>query len=172
MEPHYRITLRAVEPADADFMFDVENDPDAWKYGDNIAPISRKLLRDYAMGYDADPFSARQLRLIVCDCRNGKQLGIADIYDISAIHHRGFAGIYILREFRKQGYAEEALNALSDYARNVLNLHKIWAHIEDGNIASEKLFIKCGFSKEASVSQWTCRADTYHDLLIFSKTFA
>ena len=44
-----RLILRAVEPIDADFMFEVENDPLAWRYSDTVAPLSRRQLRDYAL---------------------------------------------------------------------------------------------------------------------------
>ena len=60
-----RLHLRALEPSDADFMYEVENDAQAWRYSDTIAPLSRKILRDYALTYDADPFTAGQLRLII-----------------------------------------------------------------------------------------------------------
>lgn len=107
-----RLALRALEPTDADFMYDVENDSESWRYSDTVAPLSRKMLRDYALDYDADPFRAGQLRLIITDRQNGVPVGIADLYDISQRHRRAFAGIYIRPDFRGNGYAEEAVDAL------------------------------------------------------------
>ncbi len=57
------ITLRAVEPTDVDCLYIWENDPSLWPHGSTRAPLSRFQLSEYATGYDADPYSARQLRL-------------------------------------------------------------------------------------------------------------
>lgn len=144
-----RIKLRAVEPSDADFMYEVENDVEAWVYSDTIAPISRKNLRDYALGYEADPFSARQLRLIVTDM-DGGHLGIADLYDISPRHRNAFVGIYILPAHRHKGIACEVLNLLAEYSSEILGLEVLGAKIPESNSSSLQAFRKAGY-KEASV---------------------
>ena len=35
------IRLRALEPEDADMMYECESDPVAWRYSDYLAPMSR-----------------------------------------------------------------------------------------------------------------------------------
>ncbi|MDE5849776.1 MAG: GNAT family N-acetyltransferase, partial [Muribaculaceae bacterium] len=59
----YELRLRALEPEDADMMYDAESDEAAWRYSDYLAPMSLELLREYALTYDADPFRSGQLRL-------------------------------------------------------------------------------------------------------------
>lgn len=164
-----RLILRAVEPTDADFMFEVENDPLAWRYSDTVAPLSRHQLRDYAFGYDADPFSAGQLRLIILEKDTMLPVGIADIYDISPVHKRAYVGIYILKEKRGQNYASEALARLCDYASESLLLHSIWARIEEMNLPSEKAFEKAGFCHIATLPDWLCTKDGFTSVKIFSK---
>lgn len=148
------ISLRAPEPTDADFMYDIENDTDAWKYGDTVAPISRKMLRDYALSYNADPFGSGQLRLVACDSRTGDPVGLADLYDISQRHSRAFIGIYIRREYREKGYGRDTIDALCKYARKVLMISTLAAKISDDNPASLTLFSECGFSHAATLSDW------------------
>lgn len=38
MSEKQRLNIRALEPGDADFMYEVENDSSAWRYSDTVAP--------------------------------------------------------------------------------------------------------------------------------------
>ena len=60
-----KLRLRALEPEDAEMMYEAESDPAAWRYSDYLAPMSREMLREYALTYDADPLRSGQLRLII-----------------------------------------------------------------------------------------------------------
>jgi diamine N-acetyltransferase len=43
---HYQdIYLRALEPEDLDFLYQIENDSSIWQYGANKAPVSRFCLK-------------------------------------------------------------------------------------------------------------------------------
>ena len=154
-----RLHLRALEPDDADFMYEVENDAQAWKYSDTIAPLSRKILREYAETYDADPFSAGQLRLIITEEGKDKPVGIIDLYDVSHRHQRAFIGIYICKEYRGKGYAEETLELIEDYAHNNLHLHQLGAKVVDGQTASEELFKRRGFELKGVLDEWLSQPD-------------
>lgn len=149
-----KVKLRALEPADADFMFDIENDSQAWRYSDTVAPLSRRILRDYALGYDADPFRSGQLRLVVTDASFGTPVGLVDLYEISQRHSRAFIGIYILPAYRRKGYAHEAIKSLCNYASQILFLHQLGTRIGDDNPKSICLFEKCGFSLTATLPDW------------------
>lgn len=163
-----RIKLRGVEPIDADFMFDVENDSDAWEYSDTIAPVSRKIIREYALTYNADPFSACQLRLIIAEKDGNSPVGIIDLYEISAVHRRAFVGIYICPGYRNQGYAKEALNGLCSYASKKLRLRKLAAYIAAGNEYSKRLFSSVGFEEEATLKEWLDTTSGQKDVSIFT----
>ena len=166
------IRLRAVEPCDADFMYEIENDASAWRYSDTVAPLSRRILRQYALDYDADPFSARQLRLIVSVCRDDSWIpaGLVDLYEIDPVHRRAFVGIYILRDFRNMGVAGTALVILEKYASEVLNLRLLAAKVESDNHISLTLFERCGFSKVATLPEWFIhKDDSSSDMIIMTK---
>ncbi len=166
------IRLRAVEPSDADFMYEIENDEAAWRYSDTVAPISRRILRDYALDYNADPFAARQLRLIISvfKAESWYPAGTIDLYEIDPVNRNAFIGIYILPGFRHAGFAKEALHLIDQYARKVINLRFLAAKIESSNIVSLSLFKKCGFEEAAVIPEWfTCLDGTYRDLVITIK---
>lgn len=160
------ISLRAVEPEDADFMFEAEQDPDAWKYSDYVAPLSKELLTQYALNYDADPFRSGQLRLII-DYKN-TPIGIADIFDISTRHLRADTGIYILPTFRGRGFAKEALEMLSEFCKVRLGLHQITACISELNTAAECCYFSAGFRLTGMRPDWVRTPQGYESANIYA----
>lgn len=154
-----RLHLRALEPSDADFMYEVENDAQAWRYSDTIAPLSRKILRDYALTYDADPFTAGQLRLIITDKESNQPVGIVDLYEVSQRHQRAFIGIYICKEYRGKGYADETIQLIEEYAHNNLHLHQLGAKVEEHHKTAEKLFRNRGYGLKGSLEDWLSTPD-------------
>lgn len=167
-----RLHLRALEPSDADFMYEVENDAEAWRYSDTVAPLSRSALRNYALNYDADPFSAGQIRLIITEEGNNRPVGIIDLYEVSHRHLRAFIGIYICDKFRFQGYAAEAIKLIEEYSRNTLHLHQLGAKIEYGHSNAIKLFSSLGYKCCGRLEEWLSAPDgCYSDMLIYTKSF-
>lgn len=165
-----RLHLRALEPSDADFMYEVENDAQAWRYSDTIAPLSRKILRDYALTYDADPFTAGQLRLIITEEGSNIPVGIVDLYEVSQRHQRAFIGIYICKDHRGKGYAEETIELIEDYAHNSLHLHQLGVKVEEGYTLGEKLFESRGYQLKGTLEDWLSTPDgKYVGMKIYSK---
>lgn len=165
-----RLHLRALEPSDADFMYEVENDAEAWRYSDTIAPLSRRVLRDYALNYDADPFSAGQLRLIITEEGNNTPVGIVDLYEVSQRHMRAFIGIYICKEFRKRGYAEETISLIEEYAHNTLHLHQLGAKMEESNTRVVKLFSDLDYKCCGKLEDWLSAPNgKFSNMLIYTK---
>lgn len=55
-------------------------------------------------------------------------------------------GYLLLPQFYGQGYASESLKALITWAQNTHNIQRFSATVTAGNIGSEKVLQKCGFS--------------------------
>ena len=163
----FNIILRAIEPEDADFMYAVEKDPAAWRYSDYVAPLSRELLRQYALTYDADPLHSRQLRMIA-EIEN-IPVGIADLFDISPRHLRADTGIYILPEFRGKGVGVSALKALGDFCAQRLGLHQITASVSKLNAEALRCYHKAGFIETGIRPQWWRTSDGFEDVALLSK---
>lgn len=160
------LKLRAVEPEDVDMMFQAESDEAAWLYSDYTAPLSRELLRQYALTYDADPFRSGQLRFII---ENGKTpVGILDIFDISPRHLRADTGIYLLPKFRGKGLASKALEAAKDYSRNRLGLHQLTATVAQSNATAMLCYEKAGFKPTGTRPDWLRTTDGYQSANILT----
>lgn len=160
------LKLRAVEPEDADLMFEAESDEEAWKYSDYLAPLSRELLRQYALTYDADPLRSGQLRMIIDIA--GAPAGILDIFDISVRNLRADTGIYILPHFRGNGVGTKSLEAAKEFCRRRLGLHQLTASIADANTAALRCYEKAAFIQTGSRPDWLRTPEGYQDILLLS----
>lgn len=163
---NYELTLRAVEPEDAEMMYEAESDPAAWRYSDYLAPMSREMLREYSLTYDADPFRAGQLRLIID--LDGSPAGILDFFEISARHLRADTGIYILPEFRGNGLGVRALELAKDYCKVRLGLHQITASVATGNKEAMTSYLKAGFTSTGKRTDWLRTPTGWEDVELLS----
>lgn len=147
--------LRAPEPQDVDRMYLWENDPEMWRYGYSPAPLSRHQIWEYVTGYDADPLTQSQLRLMM-ETAYGT-VGSIDLYNLDMRNRRAFIGIMTAPEHRRKGYATEALRLMADYCRHNLGLERVAAVVADDNPSSLALFRKAGFTVVATLPSWVRR---------------
>lgn len=160
------LKLRALEPEDADMMYEAENDDAAWLYSDYLAPLSRELLHHYALTYDAEPFRSGQLRLIIEN--NDTSIGILDLMEISPRHLRAEVGIYLLPQFRGKGFATKSLKAAEEYCRTRLCLHQLAATVAVSNINAKRSFSNAGFTVSGYLRDWLRTPEGYEDVEILS----
>ena len=67
---------------------------------------------------------------------------------------RAGIGILLQKEFRKQGYAQEALQLLLDYCFKTLMLKQVYCLIDVLNTDSINLFTKIGFEQCGYRKEW------------------
>lgn len=163
---NYKLKLRALEPDDAEMMYEAESDPDAWKYSDYLAPMSREMLRDYALTYDADPFRSGQLRLIIE--ADMTAVGILDLFDISPRHLRADTGLYLLPAYRGKGVGVDALRLAKEYCRVRLGLHQLTASVAQQNEAARRCYEKAGFSQSGTRPEWLRTPEGWEDVALFN----
>lgn len=159
--------LRALEPIDVDTLYRWENDPAVWSVGATLAPYSRKQLWDYVNNYDADIYSAKQLRLMIVADDSGETVGTVDLYDFDAANSRSGVGILIAPPFRRRGYALKALAEVADYCRKRLSLHQLYAVAGADNHPSRALFDKAGYTISGRLRSWLRSANSYSDAYVY-----
>jgi diamine N-acetyltransferase len=59
------IKLRAVEPGDVEFIYQMENDAETWVAGNTVVPFSRFQIEQYALSTQHNIYSEKQLRLMI-----------------------------------------------------------------------------------------------------------
>ncbi len=162
-----RIQLRAIEPEDLELLYSIENNMSVWNVGMTNVPYSKFALNEYLLNIKYDMYADRQVRLMV-DNSEGKTIGIVDITDYDPRHNRAEVGIIIMDEYRRQGYATEVLQAVREYAKNVIHLHKLYAVIDTNNIAALNTFLKADFTEECILKDWLRGTNGYEDAKQFA----
>ena len=138
-----KIILRSVDFSDIDTLLLWENANDEPLYGVYEEEFSREdVVRFVELQQQYSLAETEQLRLMICS-HDGARLGSIDLTDYDG--KKADVSIIIPDQAnRRQGYAEEALHLMVDYAKS-LGLRELYATIHPENIASIKLFSKVGF---------------------------
>ena len=163
------LQLRAVEPEDLEVLYKWENDTDVWIYGSAISPYSKYILRQYITDAQTDIFESKQLRFMIDLHKENRTIGTIDIYDFDALNSRCGVGIYIDSEFRRRGFAKQALILLQNYAFNFLKINQLYAHIPESNKASIDLFKNSGFSISGTLKEWIFSDNKYENAIMVQK---
>lgn len=162
------IYLRALEPEDLEFIYEVENDESIWHVSNTQTPYSRFLIRQYLENAYQDIYEAKQLRLAICNNQNFQAVGLIDLFDFDPKNNRAGVGVLISDlENRNSGIGSEALGLLIQYAFTQLNLHQLYANIDVENKASLTLFTNFGFQNIGVKKQWNLVNGHYQDEALF-----
>ena len=161
------INLRAIEPEDLSFLFEIENNEDFWEVSHTAAPFSKYLLKQYIANAHLDIYEAKQLRLIIEDKESQNALGMIDLFDFNPQHKRAGIGILIHPNEQKKGFAFEALELLTQYSFKRLNLHQLYANITEDNNKSIALFKKHNFKQVGIKKDWIYSQGIYKNELLF-----
>lgn len=174
-----QLFLRALEPADIDFLYKVENQEESLPVGENRIPFSRDFLRRFVYAsLSENLFSTGQLRLLACrkpeSDRKGFEIppvGVVDFFNYEPLHRRAEIGLLVCQGLRRQGIGEKILSLACTYARNQLNLHQLYAEVATVNETSLRLFEKCGFSSCGLRRQWLMQGEKWVDVSLWQKIF-
>lgn len=164
-----KVTLRAVEPADIETLYEWENDTELWHISGTTTPFSHHTLSQFIEAQRADIFTSRQMRLMIVDHEQGVSVGALDIFEFDPLHLRAGVGIVVAKEFCRRGYATDALLALEEYATNYLRLHQLWCNVEEDNTASLRLFSSLGYSQIGVKHDWNATPIGRKSEIMFQK---
>lgn len=163
------VYLRALEPEDLDFLYNLENNPDIWEVSGTLTPYSKHVLQLYLKNSHRDIFEVKQLRLCICN-RENETIGLIDLYDYDPKHRRAGVGIIIMeKDHRNRGAGAEALTLMMKYAFSILDLRQLYANVGEENSASIKLFRKLGFEKAGLKKDWIRAGSSYKNEYLFQK---
>jgi diamine N-acetyltransferase len=161
------IILRALEPEDLKFLYDIENNDSFWEVSHTQTPFSKYILKQYIENAHLDIFEAKQLRLLIEEKSTKKQIGMIDLFDFNPQHKRAGVGILIHPHFQQNGFASEALSLLIKYAFTYLNLHQLYAHITTDNTKSIALFTNHQFEKVGVKKDWILSEGKFKNEILF-----
>lgn len=161
------INLRAIEPEDLEFLFEIENNESFWEISHTQAPFSKFILKQYLENAHLDIYEAKQLRLIIEDIKTKKTVGMIDLFDFNPQHKRAGIGILIHPDYQQNGFASEALQLLIKYCFTHIQLHQLYANITADNKNSIHLFTKHNFNEIGVKKDWILSNNIYKDEILF-----
>lgn len=161
------IILRALEPEDLDFLYQIENNESFWEISHTQTPFSKYILREYLENAHLDIYESKQLRFLIEEKSTKKQVGMIDLFDFNPQHKRAGIGILIHPDFERKGFASETLSILINYSFSHLQLHQLYANISSSNSKSLKLFKKHKFEEVGVKKDWILSEGKFKDEVLF-----
>lgn len=174
------VRLRALEPEDLDFIYEMENTTDVAEQSMDLAPVSRYAVRRYLESQPADPFSTGELRLIAVVDANTKsgveadsepvqRVAIVDLTGIDAYNAWAEVGLAVHPQHRRKGFGLRVLSELERIACERLRLHSLTAQVEQHNDVARALFVAAGYVQIGVLPQRCRRAAAWTDAVLFHK---
>jgi len=165
-----KIRLRAIEPSDWETYF-------AWNQDDEQSralyfipfPQSRASVKQFAEKAAVREPEGDNFRFVI---ENSEQEVVGDIttHDCDPRIGTFSWGINIKQEYRRRGYASEALLLVMRYYFQELRYQKVTVSIHSFNEASVKLHERLGFQQEGCIRRAVFTRGQYFDELIYGLT--
>lgn len=160
-----KVLLRSIELSDAELLRSMMNDEDIeqmmWGYS---FPVSYHQQVKWIENLSNE----RSVFRAIIDV-DGNSIGTIILSDIDM--RSGTAEIHIKlakNSERGKGYGTDAVLALLKYSFDELRLNCVYCRVKEDNIASQKLFEKCGFIKEGCLRSRVYRNGRYYNFYEYS----
>ncbi len=165
-----KIRLRALEPSDAQILYDWENDPETWNAGLRQWPVSLADIKALIEHSDLDIWQTRQTRLMIESADNADTVGCIDIFDFDPLNMHCSLGVLIRPDARRKGFATQAVAEICAFAARTLLVQSVMASVAADNEPSLALFRAAGFSESGRLRRWVRRGDVFVDEILFQKS--
>ena len=160
-----KIYLRAMEPDDMELFRKMTNDPEmekrivGWSF-----PVARAQQLKW---YESSINSKSEIRLSVVLRKDDSLLGMLNLVDIDWKNGTAQHGIRLADNVpRREGIGTDAVMTLMKYAFEELRLHRLEGGWLVNNIASQRLYEKCGWKSEGIKREAIYAEGSYLDFII------
>ena len=157
-----RIRLHAITPEDTDQIL-------AWRNSDEVKQFfiyQRDLTRDDHSKWLQRIERGEVVQFIIEIIDGNLPIGSVYLRDIDSNHHKAEFGIFIGQSDMKNcGYGTEATRLILDYARNELQIHRVYLRVLADNRRAISSYEKSGFVKEGILRDDVCLNGKYRDIV-------
>ena len=127
--------------------------------------LSKKKHEAWFKNLKKDPTQA-----VFAVTKDGEHIGNAGLKHIDRRHRSAEVWVYIGDRNRlRKGYGEKTVRLLSRCAFQRLKLHRLQAWMLESNLASVRLFRKCGFKEEGRLREAFLGNGRFHDLRLLAR---
>lgn len=148
-----RLILREIVEEDAEFIYDLVNQPSFIKYIGNRNIHTIENARDFIENRYRQSYREHGFGLYTVELKeNGVPIGICGFVKRETLPDADI-GFAFLPQFERRGYAYESAAAVMKYGMDVLGLKRVLAITTTDNERSGKLLAKLGFKFERLIKQ-------------------
>lgn len=143
-----RLSLRSISAADADAFYTIYSNPEVMRYW-STPPLPNRDAASKQIDEIQEAFKRREvLKWGIALRTDDTLIGSVTLFHPDFTHRRAEIGYALGRAYWGNGYMQETLNAVLNYAFTVLNLHRIEADVDPRNAASVRTLERLGFQRE------------------------
>lgn len=162
-----RLLLRRIAETDAAGLHAAYGDADTMRFWDSLPShdVAETALR-IRQSVEVNPRWHTMYAVLRRD--TGQFAGMVNYHLRQPWNRRLALGWILARRWQGQGIAAEAAGALLGHCFTALNTHRVEAHIEPDNIASQRLAERLGFRQEGLMRDWLFVAGQPRDILLYA----
>lgn len=162
-----RIRLRRVTEDDVDALYRIFSNPEVMRYWSST-PLTDRTAATKLLEEIHDGFRRRAMMKWGVARRSDNQIiGTTTLFNLDLNNRRCEVGYGLDRAEWGNGYMNEALRALLEYAFTTLNLHRIEADVDPRNTGSIKTVQRLGFQQEGYLRERWQVGGEIQDALFF-----
>ena len=158
-----RVTLRPARRDDTEIINEFWNDVEMASLASNRAPRPRSVEDTQALLDDLEKRDDHVRFVIEVE---GQVVGDCSLHDIDTFNRQCDVGISLGRPHWGQGYGQDALKTLVDYAFKHHNMHRVGLEVLADDERAVGCYRKVGFVEEGRLRQRDWRDGEYHDVLL------
>ncbi|HEX8638864.1 MAG TPA: GNAT family N-acetyltransferase [Pyrinomonadaceae bacterium] len=148
-----RLILREIVERDAEFIFNLLNQPSFIKYIGNRSVHSIEVAREFIESRYRQSYREHGFGLYTVELKeNNMPIGICGFVKRETLPEADI-GFAFLPQFERKGFAFESADAVLKYGRDVLGLKRVLAITTIDNESSGRLLAKLGFKFERLIKQ-------------------
>jgi RimJ/RimL family protein N-acetyltransferase len=164
------VTLGPWSPGDIDWVHETCQDPEIQAWTLVPAPYGREHAQEFVNVIAPESFSARiGTHLCICDAASSRRLGAVGLEISDPACAVGEVGYWLRAAERGRGFASRAVGLLGDWALGAMGLERLELHILDGNEASKRVALRCGYELEGLLHSREQRGSIHHDVALFAR---
>jgi RimJ/RimL family protein N-acetyltransferase len=162
-----RVRLRAIEPNDAAFFFELKRDSERNRLLDFLSPPdSRAALEHWALERSRRAFEGDAFQWLI-ETLAGEPVGSIVTHTCNPRNGTFSYALDITRAQRRRGYAREAVLMVLRYYFEELRYQKVHVATRSDNDATIALHRSLGFEHEGTQRRMVFQQGRYFDLLLF-----
>ena len=143
-----RLSLRSIRTEDVDDFYDVYSNPQVMRYWSTPPLADKEAARKLINEIQTDVQRHDIMKWGIALGTDDKLIGSVTLFRLDFTHHRAEIGYAQGRPYWGNGYMQEALTAVINYAFAELKLHRIEADVDPRNDGSVRTLERLGFQRE------------------------